>query len=385
MKDEEYLEIMVGDLDAPTFIKVKSIAGLREVNAVVFDCDGVLVDVRESYDIAVRETAQRIIGAITGIILPSNIIDEETLFSFRKTGGFNNDWDLTYAIIMYVLSCLPGDARRRLELTTKSALKIEDAFERFNFLKESPRNSDIEILDLKRRLNEFSFDLDETGTTSVDKQLLEKVGKKVKEALGYPGGVGDSIIPTLFEQLLSGPELFEETFRVPPKFETGERGLVERERIILAPETLTYLGEVIKSSKFGIASGSKRGTAEYVLGKLLYRFNLEARIWMDDVDKAIRETGISNLSKPHPFSLLRASKPLEPFQRLLYVGDSVADLTMTIKTRGKDPRFLFAGVYYYSAASDAMKEEFMKGGADILAPSVNELPIIFEKIRGENE
>jgi phosphoglycolate phosphatase-like HAD superfamily hydrolase len=385
MKKDEYLEIKAGNLSAPTYIKVRSITDLGEINAVIFDCDGVLIDVRESYDIAVNETTKRIIGAITGRFLPNNIINEDTLFSFRKTGGFNNDWDLTYAIIMYVLSSLPEDVRQKIEQTAESVLNIEDVFERFKFMKVTPLNINIEIPDLKKRLIEFALTLDETGTESVDNQLLEKVGKKVKIALGHPSGVGDGIIPTLFEQLLSGPELFEETFLFPPKFEIGKAGLVERERIILVPDTLTYLSDVISSSKFGIASGSKRGTAEYVLGEILTKFNQEARIWMDDVDEAIRETGISNLSKPHPFSLLRASKPLEPFQKLLYVGDSVADLTMTLKTRENDPRFLFAGVYFYAASSDAMRDEFMRGGADIITPSVNELPIILEKIRGEYE
>lgn len=383
MLDEGYLEMMVGGVDAPTYVRKDSVGALGEVDAVVFDCDGVLIDVRESYDLTVRETAQRIVGALTEIILPDGLLDGDTLFAFRRTGGFNNDWDLTYAIVMHVLSRLPEDALHRLRENAESARKTRDYRERFDLMKESTQASDFEILDLKRSLKEFAEGLDETGTLSVDRQLLRLVGEDVKEALGYPGGVGESLIPTLFEQLLSGPELFEETFRFPARFETGERGLVERGRVILAPEALTRLSVVVGSSNFGIASGSKAGTAEHVLGGLLDRFHREARVWMDDVDEAIRETGIPNLSKPHPFSLLRASRPLEPFQRLLYVGDSVADLRMTVKARGGDPRFLFAGVYYFAASRDTVQEEFMKGGADIIAPSVNELPIILEKIRGE--
>ena len=383
MLDEGYLEMMVGGVNAPAYVRKDSIDALGEVDAVVFDCDGVLIDVRESYDLAVRETSQRIIKALTGIILPDGLLDGDTLFAFRRTGGFNNDWTLTYAIVMHVLSRLPEDALHGLRGNAVSALKIRDCRDRFDLMKESTQASDLEIPDLKRSLKEFAEGLDETGTLSVDRQLLRQVGEDVKEALGYPGGVGKSLIPTLFEELLSGPDLFEETFRVPARFETGERGLVERGRVILAPEALTRLNVVVGSSKFGIASGSKAGTAEHVLGGLLDRFHREARVWMDDVDEAIRETGIPNLSKPHPFSLLRASRPLEPFQGLLYVGDSVADLTMTEKARGSDPRFLFAGVYCFTASRDAVLGEFMKGGADIIAPSVNELPIILEKIRGE--
>ena len=383
MSDEGYLEMTAGGLDAPTYVRKDSKAALGEVDALVFDCDGVLIDVRESYDLAVMETSQRIIGALTGITLPDGPLDGDTLFAFRRTGGFNNDWDLTYATVMHVLSRLPEDALQRLKKNAESALKIHDWGERLDLIKESTQASDLEIPELKRSLEEFAEGLDETGTLSVDRQLLGLVGEEVKEALGHPGGVGESLISTLFELLLSGPGLFEEAFRVPARCKPRERGLIEGGRVILAPEALTRLSAVVGSSNFGIASGSKAGIAEHVLGGLLDRFHREARVWMDDVDEAIRETGTPGLGKPHPFSLLRASRPLEPFKRLLCVGDSVADLKMTARARIGDPRFLFAGVYFFAASREALLREFMAGGADVIAPSVNELPIILEKIRGE--
>jgi HAD superfamily hydrolase (TIGR01548 family) len=57
---------------------------------ILFDLDGVLVDVRASYHAAIRDTAEFFTGEGIG---------EEEIRSFKNRGGFNDDWDLTAAIV----------------------------------------------------------------------------------------------------------------------------------------------------------------------------------------------------------------------------------------------------------------------------------------------
>jgi HAD superfamily phosphatase len=59
--------------------------------AVLFDMDGVLVDVTDSYRKAIQETAQFFSGKIAK---PQEIQD------LKERGGYNNDWDLTEAILI---------------------------------------------------------------------------------------------------------------------------------------------------------------------------------------------------------------------------------------------------------------------------------------------
>lgn len=53
---------------------------------LVFDMDGVLVEVKESYRESIRATVQHITGQTP---------DHETIQSFKNQGGWNNDWKLS--------------------------------------------------------------------------------------------------------------------------------------------------------------------------------------------------------------------------------------------------------------------------------------------------
>lgn len=61
-----------------------------QVDAVLFDLDGTLVDESESYREAIRSTAQR--------LLREPVTIEETL-AIKRHPGLNNDWDATWALV----------------------------------------------------------------------------------------------------------------------------------------------------------------------------------------------------------------------------------------------------------------------------------------------
>lgn len=60
------------------------------MKAILFDMDGVLVDVSASYRVAVKQTAESFLG---------KPVSPDTIQQYKNRGGFNNDWDLTAAII----------------------------------------------------------------------------------------------------------------------------------------------------------------------------------------------------------------------------------------------------------------------------------------------
>lgn len=61
-----------------------------EIQALLFDMDGVLVDVSRSYRRAIEETVEHFTG---------RKIDSNTIQRYKNHGGFNDDWKLTHAII----------------------------------------------------------------------------------------------------------------------------------------------------------------------------------------------------------------------------------------------------------------------------------------------
>jgi HAD superfamily phosphatase len=60
------------------------------MKALIFDMDGVLVDVSNSYRLAIKETAK--------FFTKEDVSDKE-IQEIKNLGGYNNDWDATEAII----------------------------------------------------------------------------------------------------------------------------------------------------------------------------------------------------------------------------------------------------------------------------------------------
>ena len=63
---------------------------LRPPEVIVFDMDGVLVEVSESYREAIRETVQHFTG---------KLISHDLIQDFKNAGGWNNDWLLSNRLI----------------------------------------------------------------------------------------------------------------------------------------------------------------------------------------------------------------------------------------------------------------------------------------------
>ena len=129
-----------------------------------------------------------------------------------------------------------------------------------------------------------------------------------------------------------------------------------------------------------MASSSPAVTAMHVLGASITRIPETARVWHETVDKAQEKDDVKGLHKPHPFSLLKASEPFLPYDRVLYVGDTLADRLMV--SNSGEPKYLFAGVYGNSHSSDEARKDFIMSNADVVTSSVNDLPEILENLRG---
>ena len=387
---DDYVKVSVGDLGESYFRRDRT-KEIEMIDAVIFDCDGVLIDVRESYNRAISRTVSKIVEAVTKCRFPEDLITDRMLFAFRRSGGFNNDWDLTYTILTFILCNLPPKIRESIEKHLKMTKEGADPHEKLLDLMREAERDGLSLLDrtvigkLIDDLFKFAGKLDSTGIDSVNKNLLideslESFYEIIRDFLNYPGDVGESIIATLFEEVFCGSSLFREVYGLEPKFYRG-RGLIENERLIVKPNVLDRLGRIIGGFRFGISSGSGVRQAEYVLGNLLRMFNHKALVFKEDIDRAEREVGV-RLWKPNPYPLLRSASALEPFRYALYVGDSMEDLIMVDEARRTDKRFLFAGVYYYSSPREEALKAFLEAGCDLILPSVNELPDVLEMIKG---
>jgi phosphoglycolate phosphatase-like HAD superfamily hydrolase len=364
------------------YIRNDRLNQLKEVDAVVFDCDGVLLDVRDSYSGAAAESASILLEALTGTKVNTSVFDGDVFFAFKKTGHFNNDWSVTYAYVMGALSTLTDSELSALDA---SAAKAEDGSpsERLNKLREIRTPSNLNQTHIKATLIKLAESTGTGGVDSLDAHLLPRIGTNVKKLLHYRGTVGESIVSTLFEEIFGGAKLFQETFGFHAQFTDKQTGYIEKEKPVLSKATVQKMEELLNGRRFGVASGSIMNSAKHALGSTIDIFPRNAQVWYEDVDAASK--GTQNLQKPNGYTLLRAAQAHAPYKRVVYVGDTVADLLTTRNANKRTPKFSFLGIYATTARQETTREMFLSLGADAVAPTVNQLPLIIQKARADGD
>jgi HAD superfamily phosphatase len=383
------------------YVRKDKIGTFKRIDGVVFDCDGVLVDIRDSYNSAISKTVAYILTGLTGCKVPETWVTEELIYGFRKTGGFNNDWDTVYGILMFTLSNLPQEAQIRLKMLMEVIEWQQNPYERLILMRNAaerefqPNLCDSVLSEeMMNQLLGFTSALNETGVASVDWNLVDKYGGNesffdffhvLVRFLHTPAKVGQSLIATVFEEFFCGSNLFWETFRIEPKF-NFRPGKIENEKLIIRTETIDRLVSFLGKNNLGIASGSRKKPARHVLGALLDKFNREALVFLEDMEAAERKRSEKegqkvSLKKPNPFSLLKAVEGFGNYNLVLYVGDSMEDVIIVDKARKTGKPFLSVGVYEFSGVGDIVRDSFLKAGCDMVIPSVNELPFILETLR----
>ncbi len=381
------------------FVKKDSIEKLAKVDAVIFDCDGVLIDAKKSYLMAVKETVNYIFDRLTGSRIEEKLLDN-LIYQLKKGGRFNNDWAVSYTISLLALTVIPREVKEGLERTIDSELfKFADGpLDRLtiieNCLKEKIKNIDFKIsedsskrlIDLAERVSSSGFkffekDIFSNSLTLKDDLEILRYGKDI---LSRYGNVGESLITTIFEEKFLGCNLFKEIYGVDCKFHKGN-GLIENENIMIDREILKEISSLIGGPNFGIASGRPFAATKYTMKELLDEFRPEAKVFLEDIDEAERKARqkgeIVDLSKPNPYSLINCAKGLMPFNFALYLGDSMEDLMMVELANKTKACYLFGGVYVHSIMKDEQKTDFIKNGADLIIPSVRELPFILKCIK----
>ncbi len=299
---------------------------LNEIDAIIFDCDGVLIDITKSYDLAIIKTIQYVLETFAKINDSINI-DFKIIDGFKSTGGFNDEVDLTYAAIISLV------AAKKLEKN------------QINFIYDVIKNAD------------------SSGVESVEKYLENQVDiSDIKKQLSYPGTHHQNPLYRIFDQLFYGPELYQKLFRNYSKF--SEPGLIEQDDVILNNSLLEELQKKI-DSKIAIVTGRGKESASYSLKTLLEKFDLKNSVFLEDEPR--------ELAKPNPQPLLDSIKGLNSISTL-YVGDSMEDFIMAKKVTDIGSKTTFCGIIGTSKNPQEKLELFQQNEAILVLNSIHLLP-----------
>jgi phosphoglycolate phosphatase-like HAD superfamily hydrolase len=301
------------------------------MDCLLFDIDGVLVDIRKSYNSAIKKTAEYMLKSITGRSF-RNLVTDQIILKFRQSGGFNNDTDTTYAITLATLAKAPKS-----------------------------------IAEGRRFLAKVAENADESGYISVEKFLSTYDIEKWKSLLAYPAPVQESTLARVFDELFYGPELFRKQNHLEPKHWTAGRPLIKNDRLAASAKTMKKLNEMFDGN-LAIVSGRSRLAAEYSLSPVMKYFNIDACVFLEDEKR--------EYAKPNPYAIKRAMKAMNA-QSAVYAGDSAEDLLMARRAEKETgAKIAFVGVYGYSPQPSKTRAKFRQEGVEAMAKSANQLPSI---------
>jgi phosphoglycolate phosphatase-like HAD superfamily hydrolase len=357
--------------DGRAWIKPSSLKSLSEVDAVIFDCDGVLVDASKSYDATIAEVVKRILLENTRTNSPEKNVTLNLVRQLRRTGGFNNDWDSTYALILFSIMALPKSELHRLALEGPTNGSREP-------LRISPR--DIEkVVDAfctaKRDLGIGAEAVNRYIQTAHLTHDSASVVAKLQNQLSYPGSPPKSLLSTLFDEIYHGPRLFRKMYGVRAQ-NYKETGFIENERLLIRRRHLEMLSRLLGSRRLALVTGRPYLATKYVLRDMMKYFNRRASIFIGDLDVHPKLAPmLKQFRKPSGRSLIHAKRNLSS-ETLLYVGDSAEDAKMAEDARRLRVPVLFAGIYGTGLGHEEQSKFFRHQGADLVLPTVRQVPMI---------
>jgi len=299
---------------------------LLSADGIIFDCDGVLIDIAKSYDLTIDKTVKYVLENFSQIT-DSVKIDSKIIDGFKSSGGFNDEVDLTYASILSLVA-----AKK-----------------------------------LHKNPQEFIFDVisnaDSSGILSVEKYLEELVDiSDIKNKLSYPGTHHNNPLYQIFDQIFYGPKLYSKLFKNQSQF--SEPGLIEND-VVIVNNLLVEKLEKRFTSKLSIVSGRGKESIRYSLKLLLDKFDLKNSVFLEDEPR--------ELAKPNPESLIRSINGMN-CNHCIYVGDSMEDFIMAKKATEQGCKTTFCGIIGTSKNPQEKLELFQHNGAKLVLESINSLP-----------
>jgi len=103
---------------------------VRAVDTLIFDVDGVLVDVSDSIRLVNGEAAHRYLTRIVGWPDTGPLVDAPEVDLFKRTPGFNDDWDLTAGLVLLLLVRAWREGTREAARLRQAPPSVESLVER---------------------------------------------------------------------------------------------------------------------------------------------------------------------------------------------------------------------------------------------------------------
>jgi len=300
---------------------------IDKFDSIIFDCDGVLVDIRNSYDEAINKTISAIMKELFDDDV-GNVVTSKIHFGLKAVGGFNDEVAVVYAVVM----------------TLVASKKLNIPFQKL-------------IIDVIKNANESGINSIDVYFKNQDIDLRE-----LKSKLNYENSRKESYIHRIFNQLFYGSSLYEEIFNEKSKF--SQEPLIDLDEIVLDENLMKKLQSRF-AKKITTVTGRGKFAFSYSMKNFLNNFDMQNSVFLEDRPL--------EMAKPNPKSLIESISTIDS-KCSLYVGDSMEDLLMVQKCKESGYDVYFCGIYGSSDEPESKYQLFQKNNASIILESIQELP-----------
>ena len=299
-----------------------------QIDAVIFDMDGVLLDISQSIRVVNCLAVPYYLRTVLGWPTPDDLLTSADIELFKNAGGFNDDWDLTYALVLHYVA--KGH--------------------------ENPSASPDTLNVLQPNLNRYAARIKERGgwLRAAEEIAFEHLTRD--DRLAVETDYRKYLIKQIFQEMFAG-EYCERLYGFAPTLYTG-RGYINNDRPLLD------LAKLPADKMLGVQTGRTLEEA---------RIGLEFCGLAGRIPETHMVTKSDGFQKPQPSGLKKLAERMG-FSNAVYIGDALDDLR-TVKNFNAAPgpvSFLSAQVLT-GPAGKANTKLFRTSGADILANDVNEV------------
>lgn len=308
------------------------------LDAVIFDVDGVLLNVSGSFRKVIAATTQYFLTRTLGWPGGGEYFTSDQTELFKRAGGFNNDWALAECAIFLFLCKAAASGETSYQALRALPPTVAE------YAAEIGRRGGGEENAVACLADAFPEDVIDTAKAMWDKPVIEQI----------------------FMEMYAGRTHCKRVYGFEPSLVDQERGELLNEQVIIETPALTG------RYKYGIVSGRLRGELEVAmemtgLGDLV---PISATITADD-----------GLHKPDPNGLVELANRMG-FANAAFVGDTLDDMRTVhnYRTVRTTPEYLACQVLS-GPAGEANRTFFAERGADVIAPDVNALMRWFESLQ----
>ncbi|MFW6139190.1 MAG: HAD family hydrolase, partial [Spirochaetota bacterium] len=251
---------------------------------------------------------------VIGANISPHFISLEDVDSIKKSGGLNNDWDLTYTILNTILSSYFDPYNRHISEHIIRGCGEKNDHEVLNRTRSTLRNCNRQVLQNQ---------LPRQNISKLYFNTKNKLAKNSPFLLNCGDVKSGNLAKRIFQEVYLGEGLFTEIYSEAPLFYRGG-GYINREKLIPAREQLEYL---TGKSTVSIATGRPEVEADYALRKFSIYGMFRAVVTEDQIVEA-EKIHQSSLRKPHPYILERCREEsgYSREDRVYYVGDMPDDM-----------------------------------------------------------